>query len=238
VDDLPHLALIEEVRIGSVDDPDIGFSNISDIVVGDDGLVYVFERAEREVRVYDEDVLVRRFGRSGSGPGEFEMPTAMGLLGDTLWVTDFRAQRLSLFRRDGTFIGSYNVPPIAIELQSGINVMLYVGGLADDGTLTSAWGVMIPENPPADTFLIPIVRMDTSGAVIDTVRHQSWAFPDRPVDRAAGVPTGRPHGARRQGWLALAAKRGRRECRGALAGSRRQWQSARRVDCAARAHAP
>src|SRR5690606_30829243 len=37
-------------------------------------------------------------------------------------------------------------------------------------------------DPPTDTIRIPIVRMDTTGAVIDTIRYQKWAFP--PNNRA------------------------------------------------------
>lgn len=180
VEDLPRLELIEELRIGSVDDPDVGFSDVSDVVIGEEGLLYVLERAEKEVRVYDEGgALVRRFGGAGSGPGEFESPTRLGLLGDTLWVSDTRQQRLSLFRRDGTFINSYSPTPSAIEPAPGIHVMLRVGGLSADGTLTSAWAVAIPVDPPTDTFHIPIVRMDTTGAILDTIRMQPWAFPER-----------------------------------------------------------
>ena len=177
VDDLPQLALTEEIRIGSVDDPDLGFTNISAVSTGNDGLLYVLERAEREVRVYDNGALVRRFGRGGSGPGEFQMPIGMGLLGDTVWVMDWGNQRISLFNRNGSYINAYSTPSIMLEPRPGINIMLRAAGLAPDGTLTGSWAIMIPEDPPTDTIRIPVVRMDTTGAVIDTIRYQRWAFP-------------------------------------------------------------
>lgn len=186
VDDLPELTLTEEVRIGSVDDPDLGFSSISSVIAGEDGLVYVLERSEKEVRVYRDEQFVMRFGGAGSGPGEFESPMSMGLLGDTLWVLDLGNQRLSMFSRAGTYIGSYNTPPVMIEPRPGITVMLRAGGLRSDGTLSSTFGVMLRDEAPADTLLIPVVRMDTSGAVIDTIRYQKFAMSPRSMIDVGG----------------------------------------------------
>ena len=75
---LPRLRAVEEIRTGSVDDPDVGFSSITGVAVDDDGLVYVFEGQAMEFRVYDPDgTFVRRFARRGEGPGEFEWPPAL-----------------------------------------------------------------------------------------------------------------------------------------------------------------
>lgn len=187
MDDLPALEMIEDLRIGSVDDPDIGFSQIGGVAAGEDGLLYVLERVEKEVRVYDDDgTLVRRFGRGGSGPGEFEFPAALGVVGDTVWVTDIRLQRLNLFSADGSFINSYSPAPVALELAPGINISLRPGMLASDGTLVSMWSVAVPSDPPTDTVQIPTVRMDTAGAVLDTIRLEQWAFQQRRTVTIAG----------------------------------------------------
>src|SRR5690606_24027972 len=104
VEHLPQLTLTEELRIGSVDDPDAGFSQIGGLTIGPDGNLYVIEQQDNEVRVYDaQGTLVRRFGRQGEGPGEFLFPSQLGVVGDTLWVTDLRLQRLSLFTTSGEF---------------------------------------------------------------------------------------------------------------------------------------
>lgn len=187
VDDLPRFGLVEELRIGSVDDPDVGFSHVGDVRTGDDGLLYVLERAEKEIRVYDHGgSLVRRFGGGGRGPGEFEFPVRLGLLGDTVWVLDLRLQRLSLFSRDGRFINSYSPPPIPLELGPGVHVTLRAVGLASDGTLTSGWAVAVQRDPPTDTFQIPLVRMDTSGAILDTILSVPFSFPPRTTITVGG----------------------------------------------------
>ncbi|MCH7563504.1 MAG: hypothetical protein IH968_06745 [Gemmatimonadetes bacterium] len=41
--------------------------------------------------------VVASIGRAGDGPGEFSFPTALGVIGDTLWVMDPRAQRINYF---------------------------------------------------------------------------------------------------------------------------------------------
>lgn len=43
---------------------------------------------------------VRRVGRSGRGPGEFEHPTALGTDGEHFYVYDYGLKRLTLFDRD------------------------------------------------------------------------------------------------------------------------------------------
>jgi len=47
-----------------------------------------------------QGVPVRRVGRSGRGPGEFEMPIAVGTDGEHLYVYDYGLKRLTLFDRD------------------------------------------------------------------------------------------------------------------------------------------
>jgi hypothetical protein len=54
VDALPAYVLEEELRIGDVDDPDLGFSQIGPVDVDRDGSVYVVERTDMQIRVFDE----------------------------------------------------------------------------------------------------------------------------------------------------------------------------------------
>jgi hypothetical protein len=71
-----RLALIEELRIGSVDDPDTGFSEVDrhvEVTAGD--TVWIMERQDLTIRAYGPDgELVRRMGGRGDGPGELGFP--------------------------------------------------------------------------------------------------------------------------------------------------------------------
>jgi hypothetical protein len=91
LDELPRLALIEELRIGSVDDPDTGFSEVDrhvEVTAGD--TVWIMERQDLTIRAYGPDgELVRRMGGRGDGPGELGFPGAWGIQNDTVWVIGF-----------------------------------------------------------------------------------------------------------------------------------------------------
>lgn len=158
LDGLPQLALEEDLRIGSVGDPTLGFSQIRAIEVADDGSMYVLEAQDRQVRVYDAaGGLVRRFGASGAGPGEFETPVALSLVGDTVAVTELGGNdRITLFDRNGT-LGR------TIALQS----------------------VMMPADDPSVSLLVRPLRMRPDGRFDGSVAVMSrvapgGGLPDRP----------------------------------------------------------
>jgi len=53
---------------------------------------------DRTLLLIDRDGrIVRTFGRAGAGPGEIERPSAVGLLGDTVWVADAALQRFTRY---------------------------------------------------------------------------------------------------------------------------------------------
>ena len=111
VDELPSIEVEEAFRIGSVDDPDLGFSSIGGVTVDREGTAFVFDRRDVTIRAYDADgTLQTKFGGPGEGPGEFRLPTALGFRADTLWVLDIRLRRISLFSRTGEFIRSTTCP--------------------------------------------------------------------------------------------------------------------------------
>ena len=75
------------------------------IEVGRDRSIYVLSPTQASILQLDaRGVLRRRIGRSGSGPGEFGRPVAMGWRGDTLWVADQSLRRVQYFSSDGRLI--------------------------------------------------------------------------------------------------------------------------------------
>jgi len=103
----------EELRIGSQmgGGPDM-FGNIGRFSIGPDGRVYVYDRSDQEIRVFDrEGRFVHRFGREGEGPGEFGGIWAMAWDSDDhLWIIDNRNIRYSIFNTDGVLIEDYPCP--------------------------------------------------------------------------------------------------------------------------------
>jgi len=176
------LTLLEDFRIGSAEDPSRGFSTIRSVDVDRDGNIYVGDAHEREIRVYGPDgQLLRRIGRAGSGPGEFEQPPIVGLTRDTVWAIESNRRRISLFNRAGDFLQSGAFEPVRVELpppRRGFGIIRPVRMRSDgtfDGDMTSiAWSSDDPASnlKDGDPPRIPRVRFTASGRVIDTI---GWA---------------------------------------------------------------
>jgi hypothetical protein len=192
VDSAPRLALVEELRIGSVDDPEIGFSEPGSMAVDADGNAYIVEGRDRQIRVFDpQGRLVRRIGRRGSGPGEFEGGLDLGIVGDTLWVIDSESRRTVLFGLDGTVLATGLIDPVSIRLPPPENSfgLLMPRRLRPDGTFESgdvsrfisARDTPLGEFVEGDTVRLPRVRFAATGGVIDTI---GWDHhPPRKTDR-------------------------------------------------------
>ena len=180
VDELPNIDVEEVFRIGSVDDPDVGFSSVGGITVDRDGSAFVFDRRDVTIRVYDGDGALRtKFGGPGEGPGEFRTPAAIGFRADTLWVVDIRLRRISLFSREGDFIRSMNMPSVPFNFTSELQGQIIAAGLRPDGLFDSSWMVPVARDMPTDSFWMPHVRLDSAGTIVDTVQLQRFGFGSR-----------------------------------------------------------
>ncbi len=180
----PRLRLIEEVRIGSASDPSIGFTRVGSPAVDRDGNLYVPELQEAHVRVYSPaGKFLRTIGRKGAGPGELTDLAWVGLVGDTLWVSErIGANRggcgtkITLFHRNGTFIRTLQYQGQRVVIQNNIGVVsprwLRVDGRAVSGDVNcfGARDANVPVRPSStDTARVPRVLFDSQGAVVDTL---------------------------------------------------------------------
>jgi hypothetical protein len=80
------------------------FADVADIAAAPSGDLYVLDAGDKSVRVFNAaGRLVRRFGREGGGPGEFNLPIALRV--DSLVaVSDLGQQRMSYFSLDGRHV--------------------------------------------------------------------------------------------------------------------------------------
>jgi hypothetical protein len=77
----------------------------------EEGYVYVTDGGNNRIAVFGPDgSFSHSIGREGSGPGEFRSPSLLGFDGDMVVVINNMLQRTLLFRRDGTFIRSFEYP--------------------------------------------------------------------------------------------------------------------------------
>lgn len=178
VDDLPNLTVAEDLRIGSVDDPDRGFSRIDGVEVGPDGRIYVLDGQDQQIRVFDDTGRpLRAIGRRGDGPGEFTRALFFGFKDDTLWVNDAGQMRVTLMSAEGQVFSTFPVGSEMVSSPPGPMVMARAGVLRADGLLDSyplvavAAGADLP-----DSVAVPELVFDRHGGVVDTAGYGPLPF--------------------------------------------------------------
>jgi hypothetical protein len=99
-----HLTFIEDLRLGEPDENQIyPFSMLSWLSVDDDENIIIMDNEEGCIRIFDKTgMLIKRFGRKGQGPGEFQNVSYLIVIeGDKIGVVDRSNHRFSHFSRDG-----------------------------------------------------------------------------------------------------------------------------------------
>lgn len=88
-----------------------------EVIVDDEGRVYVLNFAEAVIRQYDDrGELIGTFGRKGQGPGEFQYPMQMFLQEGQLAVVDIGNNAVSYFQLDGSFQRRVEMPKRGLAL--------------------------------------------------------------------------------------------------------------------------
>lgn len=68
------------------------------IAVNEDGIVYVVDRSDNTIRIYQDAELLSVFGGTGSAPGRFREVTDMWVNNDLLYVADSMNRRVQVLR--------------------------------------------------------------------------------------------------------------------------------------------
>ena len=136
-----------------------------------DGRIIVSHNSAKEIRIYSPTgQFVSRFGRAGSGPGEFQEISRLFLFGthDSLMVFDVGQRRAAVFDLQGKFVRSFLPEPLPNKMAA------FVDGAFEDGSLL-VWSV-------------PALTQDIRG-LVRPVR-SLWRYsPDgKPVVQLAAFP--------------------------------------------------
>jgi hypothetical protein len=177
---LPALRITEELRIGSANDPTIGFSRIGSVAVDKEDQVYVFEQQDAQIRVYSPTgKLVRTIGRRGDGPGEFRQSARIGVKGDTIWAVEARGRdaTIGLFnRRTAALLGTKVTEGASVPGRNSSRLLFMPSEMRADGSFVSAGYItsQVRGAPPngikvTDTLRVPRFLFNTSGVVTDTL---------------------------------------------------------------------
>jgi hypothetical protein len=132
------------------------------------GRIYVLDAAEQTVRVYAQDgSAAGRLGRKGRGPGEFENATVMTMRGDTLWVLERSAGRITEFDTESRTFRTFTIVARtrARALPVGVTANGYLTTVAEPEVI----GGPTPFGNTTARRRTHLVRVDESGAVQDTL---------------------------------------------------------------------
>ena len=164
-----------EVRIApGVDDTTL-FTSVSEFDVDRRDRFWVFDGGSASIFIFGPDgALLRRIGRRGAGPGEFQQNGGMVVRPDDgLAQWDSRNARISFFDSSGTFVKSW-------PLSGGFST--------SNGLISDASGDLFlrrPVTPPREGEILGrmgLVRLRDGGAFADSLEP-----PDIPVQRAVYV---------------------------------------------------
>ena len=161
---VPEWRVEEELRIGSRDDGEEALTEVPFLTVDAGGSIFVPQPQDRVVRVFSPDgELARVLGRPGQGPGEFGGIDAIGLLGDTLYVSDTRNRRVSFFGSDGSLLKTtpFNWPSI-----DGLFGPRRVNKILSDGTVLVDPSFGSPNVAAGIITARPLLRMDMAGNIL------------------------------------------------------------------------
>src|SRR6185503_4435932 len=100
----PSLHLQEELRINNPSEAGPG-TNIVGAAVDRDSSIFLMEATQGQLLVFDSaGHFLRAIGARGEEPGQFLMLGSTGIIGDTVWISDPRQGRITLFSRAGKLI--------------------------------------------------------------------------------------------------------------------------------------
>ena len=185
VPDVPLYVLEQDLRIGALDGP-TALGEVIDVAVGSAGELYVVEWNEGSLAVFDAEGRPRqRIGRAGSGPGEFTMfPGGVHWTGTLLSASDPQADRLHLFRRDGSLDRTIaeRWQPISDSIRAPRPTVL----LADGSVLGFAAAARNPRDPDAELSAL-LVRLREGTPTLDTIARVISPQTSLTIPRGHGV---------------------------------------------------
>ncbi len=87
------------------------FYGLGDIATDSKNNIYILDRQEKSVYLFNEEgKFLKKIGRSGQGPGEFERPCSIYIdAKDIIYILDERNRRVEIFDSDASYIKSTKI---------------------------------------------------------------------------------------------------------------------------------
>ncbi|MDA8234735.1 MAG: 6-bladed beta-propeller [Clostridia bacterium] len=106
------------------------------VTMDDEGQIYVADSSHHRIMVFDlHNKVVAEIGKPGTGQGELDYPTAVGIKGNKLYVGDSTNYRIQVFSKYGDYMYYFpketenlgKIKPVALTLDSQGNVYVADG---------------------------------------------------------------------------------------------------------------
>jgi len=176
-----EVRLEERLRIGSADGPE-SLTSVSQIALRD-SLIAIAQSLDGQIRVFTTaGSHVATIGRRGRGPGEFEAISAIGFVGDELYVSDRANGRVSFY--DSSWNLRTTLRSSTPRLGTAFPPVTPIRLLPDSVAIARP-SPLGAAGEDAD-LVVPLLRVSWAGAMVDTVASAKWG--SRQVTlRAGGV---------------------------------------------------
>lgn len=158
------LSLTEDLRVSETEA--FFFGSVTGLDVTSDGRMVVADRSSNNIKILRPDgSLVDTLGRSGEGPGEFQVLTGVRVgQEDSLFAYDFQQARLTVFAPASPYEVARMVPFSRAE---GSASTVYV--LGETILATFGGGAIDPEDGLITRDPRPVRRVDNDGTPTDTL---------------------------------------------------------------------
>ena len=157
--DVPTWRADEDLRIGSMDGGPSAFGSVIDVEVNGRGDIFVLDGQAAQIPVFTaQGGFLRTLGRRGQGPGEFQSFREAGWKGDTLWVVDPQASRVTMMSEADSVFATITIrSSVALE---GAAVGVRPGPLLADGSVLAYGSGTAYSLSGAVSPRLPIYRTD------------------------------------------------------------------------------
>ncbi len=144
------------------------FTRLADVQVSHDGRIFALDQGEAEVKVFDDaGRFLYKFGRRGSGPGEFGYPSTLEIR-DSLVVVPAGAERVATFGLDGKHRRTHLAP---LDSLRNPTILLRGGWRLRHIGITPSANV----RTPVDRMFQYLLLSRSRTAAVDTLA-KIWAF--------------------------------------------------------------
>ena len=93
------------------------FVGPTDIALDDKGALYICDMSDNNIKKFNaKGTFLKTIGKTGQGPGDFNTPIEIEIVGERLYVRELGNERFSVLNLEGVFVESFSLPRLSLSL--------------------------------------------------------------------------------------------------------------------------